>query len=96
MYKDVIVLHPSPNGKIERGTGGLDIFGYPKHVFPATDFHIVTFIPSLNVIAILTPTTSLLRTASPRSTCSMSATGRWRRRRRPATVCVSYGDTRLR
>ena len=35
IYNDVVVRHPD---------GGIDIFGYPRNVFPQTDFHTATLI----------------------------------------------------
>ncbi len=41
IYNDVVVLHPD---------GRMDIFGYPKDVFPPTDFHSATLIDKQVII----------------------------------------------
>lgn len=41
IYNDVVVLHPD---------GGIDIYGYPREVFPPTDFHTATLIGNRIVI----------------------------------------------
>ena len=53
VYNDVIVYHAPPDGKATRGWRSFEIFGYPKDVFPPTDFHSATYVPSLNAIIIV-------------------------------------------
>ncbi len=53
VYNDVIVYHAPPEGKAKRGFGTFDIYGYPKEVFPPTDFHTATYVPSLDAIVII-------------------------------------------
>ncbi|KAF2250807.1 hypothetical protein BU26DRAFT_270363 [Trematosphaeria pertusa] len=54
VYNDVIVFAPTPDGKSCRtGAPNFEIYGYPEEVFPETDFHTATHVPSLNAILIL-------------------------------------------
>jgi hypothetical protein len=53
VYNDVIVSQPEANGYVEPESGNFDIYGYPKDVFPPTDGHTATFVPSRNEILIL-------------------------------------------
>src|SRR5260370_15017855 len=43
IYNDVVVRHPD---------GGIDIFGYPRDVFPPTDFHTATLIRNRFIVIV--------------------------------------------
>lgn len=45
IYNDVIVLRPAPGeSEVTEGAGDVEIYGYPKRVFPPTDFHSATLV----------------------------------------------------
>jgi hypothetical protein len=53
IYNDVIVFHPGSNKLASRCSRDFDIYGYPKDVFPPTDGHTATYVPSLNAIVVI-------------------------------------------
>ncbi len=51
IYNDVIVIHPAPGESwVTEESGQVDVFGYPRSVFPPTDFHSATLVGDRIVI----------------------------------------------